>query len=263
MTPYSEACGTNRKTRAEKWRNSAVFFHAHQREQRQAFDPTARSPKVHLKAVYEGTFQPSRVTDSDTPRRLTLGKTPDERDVIDEPHVRVIREGPYVDVAYPTAAGANFMNYANLLTDLGMETRLDFADAVRNGTCTIEFDGSLQVTLEAGDSDEGSQSVVYVHAVIGEAPLTNAETLFGRLLQIHLFGFATADGTFSFQADSRQILFFKTLRLAKLSQPEAINDITSFVNQALRWRAHLPRLAANDAAELPPETPLDSLTSIA
>lgn len=140
------------------------------------------------------------------------------------------------------------MNYTNLLTDLGMETRLDLAEAVRTGTCTIEFDGSLQVTLEAGDSDGEHQSVVYVHAVIGEAPPTNAETLFGRLLQIHLFGFATADGAFSFQADSRQILFFRTLKLARLSQDEAIQDISSFVNQAVRWRDHLPRLAAEDTA---------------
>jgi hypothetical protein len=156
------------------------------------------------------------------------------------------------------------MNYANLLTELGMETRLDLAEAVRDGTCTIEFDGSLQVTLEAGDSDGESQSVAYIHAVIGEAPTTGAETLFGRLLQIHLFGFATAHGTFSFQADSRQILFFRTLKLAKLSQAEAINDITSFVDQALRWREHLPRLATDDTAtDTGSGMLVDSLASIA
>lgn len=137
-------------------------------------------------------------------------------------------------------------------------------EAVRNGTCTIEFDGSLQVTLEAGDSDGAPQSVVYMHAVIGEAPPIGAETLFGRLLQIHLFGFATADGSFSFQADSRQILFFRTLKLAKLSQAEAINDITSFVNQALRWREHLPRLAADDAeTDVTSGTLAHSLSAIA
>ena len=155
------------------------------------------------------------------------------------------------------------MNYTNLLTELGMETRLDLAEAVRSGSCTIEFDGSLQVTLEAGDSDGQQQSVVYMHAVIGDAPATGAETLFGRLLQIHLFGFATADGSFSFQADSRQILFFRTLTLPHLSQPEALAAVTSFVNQALRWREHLPRLAAADDAENLPLNDAVSLASIA
>jgi len=137
------------------------------------------------------------------------------------------------------------MDYAQLLTALGLETRLDLGEASKAGSCTIQFDESLDVTLEADGGDD-QQNVLQLHASLGSVPASDREALFARLLQLHLFGLATEQSHFGFDPQLQRIVFFKTVMLAHQTQQEALASVESFVNQSLRWRNFLPKLAAHD-----------------
>ncbi|MCY0388263.1 type III secretion system chaperone [Robbsia sp. Bb-Pol-6] len=143
------------------------------------------------------------------------------------------------------------MNYQSLLTGLQLETRLDLAAAVKSGSCTIQFDGTLDVTLDAGDRD-GEKTLLYLHAVIGTTPDIGGEALLTRLLQLHLFGLATHNGVFGLEPQSNHVLFFQTIDLSRLTDQEALAGVEAFVNQAVRWREYLPQL---HLAALPENSP--------
>lgn len=142
------------------------------------------------------------------------------------------------------------MNYAQLLTALGLETRLDLQEATKAGSCTIQFDSALDVTLEA-DGQGDQQNVLQLHASLGSVPASDREALFARLLQLHLFGLATEQSHFGFDPQLQRIVFFKTVMLAHQTRQEALAAVESFVNQSLRWRNFLPTLAAHDGAAAP------------
>lgn len=145
------------------------------------------------------------------------------------------------------------MNYSSLLTGLQLETRLDLAAALKSGSCTIQFDGTLDVTLDAGERN-GERTMLYLHTVLGTTPPANAEALLTRLMQLHLFGLATSDGVFGLDPQSQHVLFFQTVDLARLTDQEALAVVEAFVNQAVRWREYLPQLqmaALPEAADNP------------
>ena len=142
------------------------------------------------------------------------------------------------------------MEFATLLADLGREMKIDLTDAVASCSCTLAFGTSnpqlpLEVSLEASDQDGVSQGLLHLHAVIGEAPVLDAETLFGRLLQMHVLGFATMQGMFGYDPLLRRILFFRSLSLPALTEEDVLEAIERFVDQAERWRDHLPAFAAS------------------
>ena len=143
------------------------------------------------------------------------------------------------------------MNYRSLLEDLGRETQLDLAAAAQSGSCTIEFGTAnaalpLQIAFEASDHNGLPQTMLHMHTVIGSAPVLGTEALLMRLLQLHVLGFATAQGMFGYDPALRNIVFFKSFSLELVTQTDALKQIESFVNQAERWRDHLPELAASE-----------------
>jgi hypothetical protein len=127
------------------------------------------------------------------------------------------------------------MNFAQLLTALGMETRLDLQSAVAAGGCTIEFDRNVTLSLEA----ETETGQVQMYVPIGDPPAANRDTFFAALLQLHLFGVATGGGVFGFDPQPGRVLFFKTLDLPRLDEAAALAQVEVFVNQAEHWRARL------------------------
>ncbi|WP_162199077.1 type III secretion system chaperone [Robbsia andropogonis] len=139
------------------------------------------------------------------------------------------------------------MNFAELLAALGLEARLDLKEAAKTGSCTIQFDESLEVTLEAEGQDD-AQTVVQIQATIGNVPVSNRETIFAHLLQIHLFGLATAQSHFGYDPKLERVIFFKTMMLENQTRQEAINALESFVNQCLHWRHFLPNIAEHGNA---------------
>lgn len=139
------------------------------------------------------------------------------------------------------------MNFESLLVDLGRETGINLSAAAQSGSCTIEFSSmqsssTLAVTFEATDLDGVAQSLLHMHVVIGPAPLVGGEKLYARLMQIHMLGLATDQAIFSYDAELRQIILFRSLPLAPLGSTQALSQVESFVNQAERWRDHLPAL---------------------
>ena len=145
------------------------------------------------------------------------------------------------------------MDYTALFTELGKETGLDVSASTQSGSCTIEFGTGnisrpLEVSFEAADEDGVPRTMLHMHAVIGTVPLLGAETLLMRLMQLHVLGIATAQGMFGYEPAMRNIVFFRSILLAPLTHMDAIKAIEAFVNQAERWRDHLPTLSA-------PETP--------
>jgi len=140
------------------------------------------------------------------------------------------------------------MDYTSLLTELGTGTGFDAAASTQSGSCTIEFGTSdtsrpLSVLFEAGDENGVPQTVLHMHAVIGTAPNFGAETLLMRLMQLHVLGIATAQGMFGYEPALRHIVFFRSISLTPLTQIDALKIIEAFVNQAERWRDHLPALS--------------------
>src|SRR4051812_19320724 len=63
------------------------------------------------------------------------------------------------------------MNFAQLLTALSMEIRLDLQAAVAAGGCTIQFDRNVELVLEA-EADTGQ---VQLYVVVAEPPAANRE----------------------------------------------------------------------------------------
>ncbi|WP_186332343.1 type III secretion system chaperone [Bordetella genomosp. 13] len=132
------------------------------------------------------------------------------------------------------------MTFAQLLAALGMETKLDLNAAVQTGGCTIQFDQSLELTLEF-EADSGN---LQLYVTAAQAPPTNREAFFAALLQLHLFGMATEGGVFGFDPQLDRVLFFKTLSLPSLDEAAALGQVEVFVNQAERWRARLLDIVA-------------------
>ena len=133
------------------------------------------------------------------------------------------------------------MKFSELLSDLGMETHLDLSAAAQAGGCTIQFDKDLEVVLEE-DTETGAAQIM---SEVAHVPKTDREQFFAALLQLHVFGLATDGGVFGFDPQHDRILFFKTLDLVRMDPPEAIQQIETFVNQAQRWRDHLPAAIPN------------------
>ena len=136
------------------------------------------------------------------------------------------------------------MTFSELLSALGMETRLDLSAAAAAGACTIQFDKKLDLVLEA---DAGGD-LLQLHVAIADAPETNRANFFAALLQLHLFGLATDGGVFGFDPQRNRVLFFKTLSLSSLQVSQALKLIETFVNQAERWRDHLLEAASKMSA---------------
>lgn len=143
------------------------------------------------------------------------------------------------------------MNFAQLLTALSMETRLDLQAAVAAGGCTIQFDRNLELVLEA-EADTGQ---VQLYVAVGQPPAANRETFFAALLQLHLFGVATGGGVFGFDPQLGRVLFFKTLDLSLLDEAAALKHVEVFVNQAEHWRARLLDVTATLAPAAVDPTP--------
>jgi len=148
------------------------------------------------------------------------------------------------------------MNFAQLLTALSMEIRLDLQAAVAAGGCTIQFDRNVELVLEA-EADTGQ---VQLYVAVAEPPAANRETFFAALLQLHLFGVATGGGVFGFDPQLGRVLFFKTLDLPRLDEAAALKQVESFVNQAEHWRARLldvtSRMAPTSFEPAPGSIPL-------
>ena len=142
------------------------------------------------------------------------------------------------------------MEFAPILTALAREMRIDLTDAIATGSCTLAFNTGkpgqpLEISVEASEQDGVSKSLMHLHAVIGDAPNVGAETLFGRLLNMHVLGLATMQGMFGYDPALRRILFFRSLSLPAMTQDAVLSAMETFVNQAERWRDHLPTLAAS------------------
>jgi len=147
------------------------------------------------------------------------------------------------------------MTFAELLAQLGMETKLDLSAAAAAGGCTIQFDKNLDIVLEA-DAQTG---VVQMYMVIAQAPAINRESFFAALLQLHLFGLATDGAVFGFDPQLNRVLFFKTLPLSLLDGSNALKQVESFVNQAERWRDRLLEVVAKMAPAVTPPVGLPIL----
>ncbi|MGI4860223.1 MAG: CesT family type III secretion system chaperone [Janthinobacterium lividum] len=168
------------------------------------------------------------------------------------------------------------MNYTELIAALSLEMRLDLAGAGRTGWTgrdgageqryVIRFDDAVDVTIEAqaeaeaaaaGPAASAAGDVVHLHAAlapiggsdpdarVGVGAGVERERLFAALMQIHLFGVATDDAYFGFDAGQDRVTLSKSQPLRGLDAAQAVRSVASFVDQCLRWNAALPLLAAS------------------
>jgi len=124
------------------------------------------------------------------------------------------------------------MKFDEFLIALGLEHRLNLADTVQTGACSIEFDNELTVNIE----HDTHSDVMQAYCVLGNAPATHRDAFFAMLLQAHLFGAATDDCMFGFEPRQDQVILFRTIALANTDGHTAIAQLEALINQAVRWR---------------------------
>jgi hypothetical protein len=138
------------------------------------------------------------------------------------------------------------MTYADVLALLGLEARMDVPAAIRSGSCTVTFDHDIDVTVEMAQSlpgmPEPALPQLLLHTTLGTLPPQHRETLFARLLQLHLFGVATGQGMFGYDDAREQVLFFKHIALNQADPESCAAGLRSFLEHARRWRDALPAL---------------------
>lgn len=130
------------------------------------------------------------------------------------------------------------MKFDEFLIVLGLDRRLNLAEATKAGACSIQFDNEVTINIEH-DDDKG---IAQAYCIVGEAPATHRDALFAMLLQAHMFGTATDGCTFGFQPQQDQIILFTSIDLNVLDGASATKQLESLVNQSLRWALYLPHL---------------------
>ncbi|MVW70498.1 type III secretion system chaperone [Bordetella sp. 15P40C-2] len=130
------------------------------------------------------------------------------------------------------------MKFEEFLVALKLDQRLNLADAVKAGACSIEFDNRVTINIEY----DKAQAVAQVYCIAGRAPTVQRDAFFAMLLQAHMFGTATDGCMFGFAPQNEEIILFKTIALGELDTATAIKQLESVVNQSIRWTAYLPEL---------------------
>ena len=130
------------------------------------------------------------------------------------------------------------MTFDELLITLGLDTRLDLAEACKIGSCSIQFDGNVRVDIEH-DQNTG---ILQAYCRVCDLPSSHREAFFAMLLQAHMFGTATDGCTFGLDPEQRQVILFKTIPLSQLNSSAAIQQLELLVQQSLRWGAYLPTM---------------------
>lgn len=138
------------------------------------------------------------------------------------------------------------MTYAEVLALLGLEARMDVPAAIRSGSCNVTFDNDIDVTLEMAQAlpgmPEPAAPQLLLHTTLGTLPAEHRETLFARLLQLHLFGVATGQGVFGYDDAREQVLFFRHIALNQADPESCAAGLHGFLEHARRWRDALPAL---------------------
>jgi hypothetical protein len=130
------------------------------------------------------------------------------------------------------------MTFDEFLIALGLDRRLNLAEATEAGACSIEFDNRVTINMEY----DKVPATVQVYCVVARAPAAQREAFFAMLLQAHMFGTATDGCMFGFAPQHEEIILFKTIELGDVDSASAIKQLESVVNQSLRWTAYLPEL---------------------
>lgn len=130
------------------------------------------------------------------------------------------------------------MKFDEFLIALGLDRRLNLAEATQTGACAIQFDNELTINIE----HDKSKDITHAYCFLSNAPATHRDAFFAMLLQAHMFGAATDGCMFGFEPQQDQVILFKTISLADLDSHAAIAQLEALVNQAGRWAAYLPHL---------------------
>lgn len=131
------------------------------------------------------------------------------------------------------------MKFDEFLIALGLDRRLNLAEATDTGACAIQFDNELTINIE----HDKSKGVTHAYCMLSNPPATHRDAFFAMLLQAHMFGAATDGCMFGFEPQQDQVILFKSISLADLADNRAaIAQLEALVNQAGRWAAYLPHL---------------------
>lgn len=143
------------------------------------------------------------------------------------------------------------MDFSQLLHALALETKLDLKEAVNSGGCTVVFDKRIELTLEHHNNQ------VYLFSPVMQITQALPDQFFASLLQIHLFGFATRQCTFGYDATAQRILLFCVLSLHKNTKEYLMEQIKNLVEQAEYWQENLPFVMQSLHSSSATNRPLD------
>lgn len=133
------------------------------------------------------------------------------------------------------------MHFDEFLSVLGLDKKLDLAEAKKAGACSIQFDHKVTVNIE----NDKSRGFIHAYCAIGQAPLAQRDALFAMLLQAHMFGVATDGCSFGYQPNNDHIILFISMDVSVLNSETATKKLETLVNQSIRWSEYLPKLLEN------------------
>lgn len=123
------------------------------------------------------------------------------------------------------------MNFRELAEILCKTADLKVEDSLATGGCRIRFQDSFDVNIEW---EEDTYSLCF-YTTLMKVPISHKEELYARLLKTHLFGAATQGALFGIHSKRNEIMLFRKIHAAHLTEIDCLNALQQFVQQATFW----------------------------
>jgi hypothetical protein len=127
------------------------------------------------------------------------------------------------------------MNFRELAEILCKATELKVDDVLATGGCSIRFQDSFDVNIEW----EEETSSLCLYTPLMKIPASHKEQLYARLLSTHVFGAATQGALFGIYPERNEVMLFKKISAANLTEIDCLNALQQFVQQATFWLLQL------------------------
>ena len=105
---------------------------------------------------------------------------------------------------------------------------LQFSD---EGVISFIFNGEFTASIEKSDND----TLVTIHAKIGDLPTENQESCMKALLEANLFGQKTGGASIGMDASTNEVYLFRTFALHTLEIDYFFDALTSFMQTQQQW----------------------------
>jgi hypothetical protein len=123
------------------------------------------------------------------------------------------------------------MNLDDFLTQLQEKSGISPLQFSDEGVVSFIFNGEFTVSIEKSDND----SLLTIHAKIGELPTENQGSCMKALLEANLFGQKTAGASIGLDAGTNEVYLFRSFALHTMEFDYFFDALTSFMQAQQQW----------------------------